>query len=183
MRIVINYDFFNAIKDVNEDFNVFKVIRNNKNQWIKFDIPVLTAFEYAVNNNDFGKHMSMALCVYFPVVFSLELINYKLLGDVYKDRASERLKTLIPYLNDCNVNTDYDLIRKSQLNSKIYNIRLNAKKIPYILESKYLLVPSYDYKKDIIDTPVLQEHVVGSKLYTLSTGSKQKKLQLVYQTN
>ena len=30
MNIIINYDFFNAIRNVNEVFTGFKVIRNNK---------------------------------------------------------------------------------------------------------------------------------------------------------
>ena len=32
MNIVINYDFFNAVKDGNEGFTPFKVIRNCKSK-------------------------------------------------------------------------------------------------------------------------------------------------------
>ena len=34
MKLVINYDFFNAIKDVNEPYGVLKVIRNNKDRYM-----------------------------------------------------------------------------------------------------------------------------------------------------
>ena len=79
-----------------------------------------------------------------------------------------------------NIDTSFDLIKESSCESKIYNIKFNKKKIPQLIECKYILVPSYNYQGDVVETGIMQEHVVGSSLYTLLHGSPQKKLKLAY---
>ena len=94
-------------------------------------------------------------------------------------KIKNNLKKLVSKLNDINIATDYDLLKQSELYERKYKIEFNESKIPIIMENKYVLVPSYNYKGDVKDTSILQEHFVGSKDYILSVGSPSKKLTLV----
>ena len=116
----------------------------------------------------------VAIYAFFELGFELGL--YKMIGDHYKEDSSNNLKRLVSILKELNVDTTYELLKKSECYHKIYNLKLNEKKIPQIIESKYILLPSYDYKGDITNTSLLQEHVVGSKTYVLSLGKPSKKV-------
>ena len=48
------------------------------------------------------------------------------------------------------------------------------------MESKYILVPTYDFNNNIKNTSILQEHIVGTDKYVLSIGSPKKELKLAY---
>ena len=180
MNLVINYDFFNAIKDVNEGFTPMKVVRNNIGSWFKFNLPMITTLEYAIARENFFRYMPQAIAVHLFLIFNTELILYKTLGDLYKDKADMRLKSLVCMLDKVNIETTYELLKKSDCYHKVKNFKLNEKKIPQIVESKYVLVPNYDYKGDVIETSILQEHVIGSNQYILSIGSPKKALKLAY---
>ena len=180
MNIIINYDFFNAVKDENEGFTPFKVIRNCKTRWVKFNLPLLTAAELLTFRENFLKYMPEAIMIQFFLVLGANIAGYLTLGDIYKDNADTRLKTLVLQLKNMNIDTSFDLIKESSCESKIYNLKFNKKKIPQLVECKYILVPSYNYQGDVVETSIMQEHVVGSSLYTLSHGSPKKELKLVY---
>ena len=180
MNIMINYDFFNAIKDVNSILTPTKIVRNNIGKWLKFNIPVITSLEYVIVKEDILKYLPSAIAIHFFIVFQMELAQYKLLGDIYKERADIRLKVLVSQFENLNLETSYELIKESKCYHKIKNFKLNDKKIPQLIESKYILVPNYDYKGDIVETSVLQEHVIGSNNYILSIGEPEKVLKLAY---
>ncbi len=180
MNLVINYDFFNAIKDVNENFTAFKIIRNNQKQWVRFNIPIVAGIEYLFLREDFISDLPSALFLHFSVFFGIEFINYTILGDIYKDIASYRLQLLVAQLNQINVKTNYNLLKKSVCYEKITNFRLNEYKLPQLIESKYVLVPSFNYNNELVDTSILQEHVIGSNEYILSVSLPRKVLKLAY---
>ena len=100
--------------------------------------------------------------------------------DRYKNISEIDLKQLVTKLKDLNVNTSYDLLRKSELDDKEYRFRLNEHKLPELVESKFILVPSYNFDGEIKASHIEQEHVVGSKVYTLSIGSKRRQTELAY---
>ena len=180
MKIVINYDFFNAIRDVNEDFSIYKIIRNNKTKWIKCDIPVMSTLYYIGWRDNFFKYFPIGICTYYILEFGMELVQYKVLGDIYKSEAENKLKQIVPMFQKLNIDTSYELIKKATCYSTIYNLQLNKNKIPRVIESKYILLPFYNSMQDIKDISIHQEHIIGSKTYMLSCGSKQKEYKLVY---
>ena len=179
MKLVINYDFIDKIKDVNENYGIMKIVRNRK-RYLVFNLtPFCIAIDLPICL--FGKES--ALIVFISQVisyFMIEYFAYKQLGDFYKDMAINKLKKLVTLLKDINVDTSYDLLLDSEVYDKKYKIHLNEDKIPEVIESKYILVPTYNYYGEIKETSVLQEHVVGSNNYILSIGSPEKKLKLVY---
>ena len=179
MNIVINYDFFNAIKDVNEGFTISKIARNCKNSWVKYNIPILAIAEYITFHEDFIKHMPEALVIQLGLIFGSNIAGYLTTGDIYKDKADYRLKTLLLQLRNLNIDTSMDLMKESICENRIYNLKFNKKNILQLIEYKYILVPTYNYQGDIVDTSIMQEHVVGSSKYILSQGSLKKVMKPV----
>ena len=51
MKLVINYDFFNAIKDVNEGFTPMKIVRNNKKVLVIYSFPIWFILDYSAFRN------------------------------------------------------------------------------------------------------------------------------------
>ena len=177
VKLVINYDLIEAVRNVNEPFGPFKVIRNRKAGWAKSAIPFLTGMELLFFHD--LHHLPVSLSIFFTTSFVLEMMNNMISGeDLYSTCSSLQLKGLVPKLNDLNISTDYDLLLQSDLYNKKYKIEVNEKQLPNLVESKYILVPTYNFNGDVKDTSVLQEHVVGSKQYVLSLGSPKQEFKL-----
>ena len=166
MKIIIEYDFTNKIKDVNEPYGIVKMLRNNGKDIVRLYLPICVIFDliFALESKITAK---VFLLYEILSYLGIEYFTYKECGDHYKELASKDLKRLVSLL-------------KSEVYDKKYQLRLNEDKIIEVLESKYILVPTYDFNGHIKDTSILQEHVVGSDDYVLSFGSPAKKLKLVY---
>ena len=52
MKLVINFDFLNAIRDNNEKFIGFKIIRNNRKRWCKVNLPLCLALDAGLYYNN-----------------------------------------------------------------------------------------------------------------------------------
>lgn len=181
MKLRINYDFFEKIKDVKEPHNPLKIIRNNKNFIILY-LSFCTTYDLLVFDS-FNEFLSKALIDFSIFLVSASLtcaIEFLLEIDDYAKTATENLKELASSLNSLYLNTNYELLLESQLSCKEYNIILNEKMIPQILESKYILVPTYNYNNEIKNVSILQEHVVGSDIYELSLQSPIKSFKYAY---
>ena len=178
MKLMINYDFFNKIRNVREPLSPLKIIRNEKKGYIvRYSLLTIIIWAPAKDIT-----ITSILPVLFGIQISLEFLFLKLLGDIYVDEAKDDLKMLIPQLRDLQINTNYELLLKSELYQTKYKIKFNEKKLPYILQSKYVMIPTYNYNGDEAETSILQEHVVGTKEYVLSLGSPKKQLKLAYST-
>ena len=180
MKLVINYDFFNALKDVNEKTTPLTIIRNEKADYGKFVIPVWLTLSVLQYKSEFIKNIPQILLGGSIAVYTNALIALRFGNINYREKADRNLKTLVKCFNELNIETDYDLLLQSQLDSRNYRLYLNEEKLPEILESKYILVPTYNHLGDIKNTSILQEHVIGSKNYVLSLGSPKKKRKLAY---
>ncbi len=179
MKIITNYDLINSVKNINEPLSPLKVVRNNKARWAKFNLPLYATINYLFQRNIPGTLGILGL--QFGLLITADfMVNHSLGIDKYKNASDKDIKELVIKLQELNVETNYDLIKKSQLDGKKYDVRLNEHKLPELVESKYILVPSYNYQGEIKTTNLKQEHVVGSKNYVLSIGSMQRQKQLAY---
>ncbi len=179
MKLIINYDFFDAILNVKEDFTPMKIVRNNKRIIAYWYFPVLTIFDYIYNKNMLI--VFSELVVQFGLFIGSILFFNLLIGiDDYKNKSIEDLKTLTIKLKDLYIKTDYDLLLSSELINKKYKVNINKDSLFEIMESKYVLVPTYDFNGNVKDTSILQEHIIGTNKYILSIGSPKKELKLAY---
>lgn len=174
MKIVIYFDLLESIMNVNEGITPMKIIRNEKRHWLKFNLPIYSIIDFSFNKPSI---VPLVLGLQFGFIITADLMVLKMLGnDRYKDKSELQLKSLSFVLNKMNIDTNYELLKGSKSDGRNYKIRLNEKKIPQLVETKYILVPTNTAMGDIKDTSIEQEHVVGSKSYVLSLGSKKKKL-------
>ena len=179
MKLVINYDFIDKIKDVNENYGVMKIVRNRKRYLVFHLTPLCIAVDLPICL--IGKESALIVFVSQAIsYFMIEYFAYRQVGDFYKEMAINKLHRLVTLLKDININTSYDLLLKAEVYEKKYKIHLNEDKILEIIESKYILIPTYNYYGEVRDTSILEEHVIGSNDYILSLGSPEKKLKLVY---
>lgn len=175
MKIIINYDFFKKICDVNEPLGPVKIYRNDRKI-----IPLCMGLNSYLCMYSIPAYMCQSLLNAGGVIMIMWFLQCCLGYDVYAKQASDDLKKLVSQLKKLHVNTDYDLLLQSELYKKKYNIKLNENKIPCFLEQKYVLVPTYNYNGDIKETSILQEHVVGFKEYVLSIGSPKPVFKFAY---
>lgn len=178
MKLVINYDFFNAILDVNEKFNGFKVIRNNK-KFYKLAIPIWLTFDIIYLKKIIEVLLSLIFQIGFKVVIEYTSYLFDKI-DIYEIQSHNNLRLLANNLQNLNVNTDYNLLLESEYDGREYSIQINENKIPEIIENKYILVPVYDYNGEIKNQSIVQEHVIGTNNYVLSIGRKNKVKKMVY---
>lgn len=177
MNILINYDYINSVKNVNEKLTPFKIIRNNKSKYIKFNLPLFLAVNFIFAGTDLKKIFNTLLIQFGFIFVSDFVINYGVGNDLFRAKSESQLKELVGHFKEANIDTSYELLKKSFVYDKKINFRINENKIPELVQSKYILVPTYDYLGDIKDTSVVQEHVLGSNNYVLSLGKSKKVLK------
>ena len=176
MKLVTSFDFVNAIKDVNEPLGLSKVVRNEKRNIIS-STPFWFMLDYALY-----RQIDKTVLVMVSQAFFLSNYYYffnRIYGDKYCETAANALKKLAITLKELNVNTTYDMLLESELSEVEYKVSFDESKIPFLMQEKYVLVPSYDYNGKVVDTSILQEHTVGSREYVLTLGKPSKKRKLV----
>ena len=179
MKLVINYDFINAVLNVNEKITPFKLIRNNKKLYLMYYLPFFMIGNLSINKN--ASLILKELIIEYGFVVGSELFASLITGvDIYKNKSIRDLKNLVYDLNDLFVKTDYDLLLNSELYKRKYKINVNKEELFNIMEQKYILVPIYDFNNNIKKTSILQEHIIGTNDYVLSIGSPKKELKPVY---
>ena len=176
MKIITDFDFCNAVKDVNGNILLFKVVRNNQKQYARL-FPIYSAIalickQYA--DLDAREVISIIIRTYGYLI-SIETIAQmivKILNqdhlDAYTEKSIRNLKRLVALLERINVNTNYEKLLESELYTKKYSLDTEDRTIPAIMSKKYIYVPAYGYDGEEKTVSILQEHVIGSKEFILS---------------
>ena len=176
MKLLINYDFFDAVRNVNEKTTPLKVFRNEKTKYALL-LPVYTSIALiAKQYSDFDTRDIIAIILraygYLMSLDTLGEIMAKTLSysktDLYAKKASARLNMLALMLDDINVNTNYDMLLSSELYYKTSHIEYGDRRIPTIMSQKYIYVPAYGFDGEEKTVSILQEHIIGTKEYVLS---------------
>ena len=163
MNISINYDFMNTIGVTNKP-SVFKLVK------------------HAYSTNSFARVALTAIAahsiLFYSPIRALARITLSAIGIPYlinlfgsqpiKNSAVKLVKELPNSFNSLNIKTNDNLLGKSKLEKTEYKIRINENKMPQLIQSKYILVPSYGPKGEVRNTSVVQEHQLFSKKYVLS---------------
>lgn len=168
MKIRINYDLIDKIREQEIGYSLIRV----KRDVIKFGV-MFFPLDVLIVNGDFK---SLVIQTIFrtganAVVFSL--IEKQTFSRFNKDNVLIQLKELAETLRKHYINTDYELLQKSYQYDVNYSILFDDDKIPRIKQEKYIMVPVVDRDGEK-EVSLVQEHLIGSKVYELSYGSPSK---------
>lgn len=181
MKLIINYDFVEKVKDVKQPFGPLKIARNNKYRYA-FYLSSWSIINIATSDS-FPNFLSISLMdiAFIMGYMSVEMLMSALLKkDIYAEPASKKLMELSRLLNSAHINTDYDLLLNSELYKTEYKFDFNKEKLISIMQSKYVMVPIHSYNGEVKPISIVQEHVMGSNDYELSFGSPKRKVKFAY---
>ena len=172
MKIVINYDLMEKIAEAKYGFSLkreCKIVSAIVSACYSF---IIVLNGVAMNSMDFQRWFgSLPFYVTYSIVLATG-INVLLRGiSGQKEMAANQLDDLSIDLNLLNIDTDVDLLLEAYKYYTEYEWT-HDKSIPTLIQKKYINVPTTDDD----ELSVLQEHVVGSKVYTLSKGRKIKQM-------
>ena len=183
MKIVINFDFFNAIRNVKDPLPL-KIVRNEtKYEYAPLIIMSLDGI-FNVSLTSFPTQLLFCYSIYVTSDLIINGICKKNFDkDFYALNAMEKLRMLPVLLNTINVETDYNMLLSSKLYERHYKIEKCEDSILPIKEEKYIYVPSYGFDGEEKQTSILQEHSIGSKRYILSVEEPKKRYRRVLVNN
>ena len=176
MKLLINYDFYNAVRDASESLRPMKVIRNEKKKYMILSSVYLSMCLMARQYGNIDIKDIVLLLLRLNINLTcIDLILetlYKKIGhsnmDLYAEVSSLNLKKLVLLLSNINVSTNYNMLLSSELYYKTCHINCEERKLPILKSKKYIYVPSYGYDGEEKVTSILQEHIIGTKEYILS---------------
>lgn len=173
MKIEINYDLLDKIREAKTGFSL--------NRTVRYVIPrtIAASAGYAtltlINNEPIEKALS-GIPIFLFLYGAPCLITNGLLSKRWKDLSIKELRLLSYMLKDINISTSYELLLDSESYKTEYKLKFSESKTPYIKQDKYINIPVYN-DGEIKEVSLVQEHVIGSKSYSLSYGSPSKVLK------
>ncbi len=184
MKLVINYDFFKAVRNVNESLTPMKIVRNEYKYAIYTSLWVPTSCLLGNNVAETIKPMLVVHGIYMVMDLMRLSLYKKLYGEEkYKFEASEKLKRLPAQLDSINIKTNYEMLLNSELYERRFKIESNENGIIPVKEEKFIYVPSYGFDGKEKETSIMQEHNIGSNIYILSVAEPEKRYRRVLVNN
>ena len=176
--IVNNYDLEAKIKKANQNIDIKNLVISN--------VPYLVAFNAMIGILRVPGYNQVPRILINNIIMLTTMSILDVRRDNKKnlhDKAYIDLINLSTKLKERNINTSPELLKQAKLMKRpTYNVRLSEKNIPILIQNKYMLVQTYNHKCDINKEPLSlhQEHVLGSKKYTLKLGTPDKKTNYAF---
>ena len=168
MKIRINYDLLDKIREQNTGFSVIRTRRDNLRYTIVF-LPI----DLLIASGDVKQVVATALVRLIWNSIMFPLVEKCVFPGFNKNRATMQLKELAILLKEQYVNTDYELLQEAYEYETNYKFILDDDKIPRLKQEKYIMVPVVDRDGEK-EVSLVQEHLIGSNDYELSYGSPSK---------
>lgn len=187
-KLDINFDVIDKTYDARGEHNIRRWFRVNKAYDVTGAIVPTTYLALCLTGLESPEEALIKAVsltgFYFGVWATLDVIvaslKTKLSGMNYKQRAYLDLTILSYLLNEHGINISVDQIMEANIYHKDY--KLSREGIPGIIRERYFEVPTTDENGDEIQRSVKEEHLIGSKKYTLSFDKpvEQKQYKLAY---
>lgn len=179
MKININFDLIERIEDANVGISLSRVSK----QFIKGTIissSVITLLSIPLQRplEDMIQSIGFSAGLNAFAYTAIDLIT----APLFKKLSREYLKILSYKLKTLNVNTNYELLMNSEKYKTEYELIPEENKLPQLEQKKYIMVPVIEDNEER-EVSILQEHILGTKEYTLSIGEPKKALKLVPSKN
>lgn len=183
MKIRINYDLFEKIREAKGEFSLQKkTVKNILYTWPLPFLASFTMFLATLGNNPTTENIKEILILYGACIGIKDLFDLALHSrnkDFYSNEAKLELSELSYYLiKSLFINTAVDLLLNAEQYGKTTYSFMNKEKLIPRLQKKNILIPTYE-NSEIKDKIILQEHLLGSNDWYLSVGSPKKEEKLV----
>ena len=172
MKIVINYDLMEKIAEAKYGFSLkreCKIVSATVAVCYSF-FSVLNCV--AMNSIDFQRWLvSLPFYAIYSIVLATGLSSLIRGVSGQKEMATIHLDDLSIDLNSLNIDTDVDLLLEAYKYYTEYECD-HDKIIPTLIQKKYINIPTTDDE----EVSIVQKHMIGSSVYTLSKGRKVKQM-------
>lgn len=174
MKLSINYDLMEEIEQANKGYSLSREFRRSA------IVSTIGNSLLTLACNRPLQETALLILLQTPLTaaYDIVLFHSNFTGkNIHQKRSLYELKLLCASLNNIGIDTSTDLLLQSKPYHTSYKLNHEKGKIPYVLEEKYIMIPTV-YGDDEQDVSLLQEHKIGSSHYSLSKGSPAKKLKL-----
>jgi len=173
VKIIINYDLLSKIQEAKTGFSIQKTIKPILiKTGLSFAIFLPIASVVSSSPEEMLKGLSRALCIFLSSQIFISGSVDLLLSRFTKNMSKKSLMYLSAHLKEINVNTDSELILDSYKYKTEYEINKDDESKD-LVQKKYIMVPIIENGEES-EISIVQEHVIGSKLYFLSLGEPKK---------
>lgn len=171
MKIIINYDLIDKIKEAKTGISL---IKSTKRVLLKSTFAEMFAIMLSLFSSNpidtISKNGLRYFSFYLALYWLFEVVDIKR----NKIETLEEIKRLAIQLSDLNISTSQELLMDSYVYEKEHKIINKEDSIlPKIHQKKYIMVPVYD-DGEIKEISLVQEHIIGSKYYVISYGEPTK---------
>lgn len=177
MKIQINFDLLSKINDANTGLSLKRTVVK------MFAGTVLTtsiALPFCMNDNSVVNDSLTSFFMILSAQTIYTIRSNKLFADKYKEIASIELNKFLHSLDCLDISVNYEELLNAYTYCTEYEELSDDSFLPKIVQKKYFVIPSANNRVDN-DIFLIQEHVIGSDVYNISCGHKEKKLKLVLQ--
>ena len=178
MKLVINYDLIDKIREANTGISLNKSSKFIlKCTSINIIIGTILSLIPPASTNYFKEELPKDIIIYLIIHTFLTIIREITFSKFLKVWALNDLNNLASRLKDLDINTSYELLLEAYKYKTEYKINTNNNFS--LEEKKFIMVPAYvnGEEKEI---SLVQEHIIGSKEYYLSYGEPNKVLKLAF---
>lgn len=172
MKIIINYDLLDKIREAKTGISLH---RTTKAILITSSIVITTStivLSFLISPEELTKEFIQIIANSLIMQTSFRISFDLLVSKLYKIISKEQLRQLSSQLKDIKVNTDKDLILESYKYKNEYKL-LKSENDVDLVQKKYIMVPVIENGEES-EVSILQEHAIGSKIYSLSIGEPTK---------
>jgi len=165
MKIVINYDLINKVREAKGKFSLSKdKIRVTKATLIVYPFTVLLAHMTGMSLKESLTSMTLIDGIFY-------LLRTNIYNDINRESAIKDLKELSKLLKQLDLNTSGELLLDTVQHQRTqYCLRFDEKRRPHLIQTKALLVTGNNLQNELI----IQEHEMHplkEKPYVLTKGS------------
>jgi len=172
MKIVINYDLLDKIRESKTGFS-FNKIKNKTLFFSAINMAIETPRNITENAN--LENYILDLVIFLFIHFNVQIAPHCFTTEISKKIAKQYLTILSDQLQDMFVKTDAVLLQDAHRYKTKYELDYENSKLPNILEKKYIMIPVHN-DWDCNERSLVQEHIIGSNEYILSYGEPEKKV-------
>ena len=179
MKININYDFFERLEESKTGISLKRVAKRSL-----VLTSLSTAIIWGINifKTDDMNLASLVTLLTIPQTIAIhsasQYFSFFLVSSFNKANATRDLLCLVGKLNSIYIPTNYDLLCKAYKYDNEYVINTEGK-IPMLEQKKYIMIPVLENGEEK-EVSVVQEHILGTREYTISCGTPKKVLKPVF---